>query len=110
MSVANMRRELQSRERRVAELEAALGTLRDKSSATDAQLATSRQRVRELEVRYNQEQACVRAKKDRIGDVALHGYCRNMSIDVYCLPRAGKNARANYARYELERVVTSAEL
>ncbi len=50
VSVTNMRREMQARERRAAELEAALGSLRDKSAATDAQLATSRQRVRELEV------------------------------------------------------------
>lgn len=50
VSVANMRRDLQARERRAAELEAAVAALRDKSSTTDAQLTASRQRVRELEV------------------------------------------------------------
>ncbi len=50
VSVANMRRDLQARERRTGELEAALAALRDRSSATESQLAASRHRVRELEV------------------------------------------------------------
>lgn len=50
VSVANMRRELEARERRAAELEATLATLRDKHAATEALLAASRQRARELEV------------------------------------------------------------
>ena len=45
-----MRRDLQARERRTGELEAALAALRDRSSATESQLAASRHRIRELEV------------------------------------------------------------
>jgi DNA-directed RNA polymerase sigma subunit (sigma70/sigma32) len=48
-AVASMRRELEARERRVAELEGLLGPMRDAFAGLESQLAASRQRVRELE-------------------------------------------------------------
>ncbi|EIE18547.1 hypothetical protein COCSUDRAFT_49250 [Coccomyxa subellipsoidea C-169] len=69
VSVTNMRREMQARERRAAELEAALGSLRDKSAATDAQLAASRQRVRELEVELRISQESLRRCDERLRGV-----------------------------------------
>ena len=48
--MGHMRRELEGREARVAELEGLIRSLRGVCAAADAQLAASRQRVRELEV------------------------------------------------------------
>ena len=48
--MGHMRRELEGREARVAELEGLIRSLREACAAADAQLAASRQRVRELEV------------------------------------------------------------
>ena len=49
-AVTAMRRDLEGSERRVAELEDAMGSLREAHSSLDRQLTASRQRVRELEV------------------------------------------------------------